>query len=268
MRGAKLASCLLLIVTVGFTFLHHRMGIKAEREFVDFILIRERGIFTLLGSKPVSEFPLKCLSVNRELTDAEKKRVNAQRRHRSRYFHRHLSDLWTRWKKSHSLESGQFLLLEVEDSEQINLLLINKPLLRKTLSEHYEDFASCMSGEFDAEELIGDVQRLKELFHRSSKSHLLMGVIFGYGYNNAQKYRSQQFQDADSGCSIDIKDYIRTRVKRHVTLSDLVLPTFAHFTNPDPQVLQYEKERAEIQAKYRGKDLRKVFIDVFNGKEG
>ena len=257
----------MIAVICGITYADFRNRAQRERDFVEFVLIRERGAYTLFGSKPVSEFTLEYSSSKRKLTASEIKDIEIQRQHRRKYFHRRLSDLWVHWKKNHPVDSEKFCLLEVSLGERDSLLaLINKQRLKSALKMHYDDFKELMEREFDVEVMVNNQQLLKDLLHRSLKSHLAMGILFGYGYENAKKYHAQPSASEKVRSSVDIMDYIKTRMQKHVSLSDLVIPTFACFSKPDPQVIQYEKERKEIIEKYRGKDLRRVFIEVFEGK--
>lgn len=268
----KVLSLFCGFAVLGIYFLAlHREKVSTEREFFEYILIREQGAYTLLGSKPMTEMVLDYpLADDQSISEASQGEPVAVQGKKA--YEKALSQLYSNCGCKYQSQSPGFALgVYRVDPENSSLILTNKESLRTVLNENYELVCSIVGEVYEIGSILDDLVSFRLPFWKKAfDSHVLNGLLFGYGLLNVNAYQEedsfgQTFPISKATCSIN--EIVTAHVKLPIKVEDLILPMFGSYSDPDPQVLQYEKEREEIIEMYRGKDLRRVFIDVFEGGE-
>ena len=109
----------------------------------------------------------------------------------------------------------------------------------------------------------------------SYKYHLLLGLLYGYGWENALIFKWKHQDKAFSQGTRDFLDQIEPKFTGSSLLhgdvlmrpapfscTNFPLPTFASFQINDLNIKKYSKEREEIMEHYKGKDFVQATLDV------
>ncbi len=245
---------------------------KARVElFLKHALIEECGIYTLLGSKPMTG-----VSIAPIIDEQEKKKLYSAQ---TEQFRKYISfakfrptredarKLWNDWKKmEHKYLGDQFFIQE--DKDFGDGLLVNVLTVTYILEKYYEDFEKIIGEPFDPEKVvyrIGD--GLDSLWKKIKKNHYLLGLLFGFGEKNSKYFnwekkkkihypqrRSSCFSPAGSGMPA-----------HELQIEDLDLPAFVSYQVIDEQVEKYRMERDRCIELFKGKDFCELAVSILKG---
>ncbi len=274
----KLATVTLLVLTCasfGF-FLCHSSIIKDEEEFARYLLIREGGMYTLVGSKPITWFYIE----NNQLGSDE----NTKKNHPIQYVlpkeieateddsfnSKTAFVLWKKWQKRHKRGNQQYELVVVEHEDGDNIYFVNKSLVRETLLKHYPLFVKQVGTDFDIDQVLSHIGERQSFFWRKifcidHPNHISAGLFFGYGLENAIGFENLQknHQQENPIFSTSLVELLKARWKKEVSLKELPLPMFRAFSATDHQVELYKKERDNIRKEYEKASLRDLLVLAF-----
>ena len=245
---------------------------KARVElFLKHVLIEERGIYTLLGSKPMSAFTYIPIIDEREKRELYSMQTKQFRKHISfakfRPTREDARKLWNDWKKVEQKYLGdQFLIQEDEDFG--GGFLMNILSVTYILKKYYKDFEKIVKEPFDPAKVvyrIGD--GLDPLWKKIKKNHYLLGLLFGFGEKNARYFNWEQkkkihYPQRRSSCFSPAGSGLPAH---ELTIEDLDLPTFVSYQVIDEQVERYRMERNRCIELFKGKDFCEFAVSILKG---
>jgi len=266
-----------LVALLFFSLFRYQALVEEEREFANYLLIREGGMYTFVGSKPISEF-----SVEKHLLTPEEKlpkegcpvqyfsTEEVESTEDNHFDLDAVAALWRGWQRRHKVNSQKYALITVVRKERDWVYFVNKALVKETLLQYYPLFVKQVGFEFDIEEIMAKIDDPRSFFWQKflpmdKLNHVAAGIFFGYGLENAVCFDEAQ-KDAEptsSMFSASLAERMRAVWKKKVSLKELPLPTFRIFSTTDNQVELYKKEREQIRRDYEGKDLRQLLIVAF-----
>lgn len=248
-------------------------------------MIRENGLYTLMGSKPISTF---YIADGMPETEEGFKVIYAQYLSRPKrnpadiplsyeefhkeyentplYFrHRQLWETWEATTKGKISPRYRFVLQrDPLDKRNDAGLFINVPNTLYVLKFHYSAFARITGLSFDPDKILDEISDNSSPFWRKAfESHYLMGLLFGYGEKNAALFE-WEIQNNSPLPTVKLSEQrtidqtAEICFQERVTLSDLKLPLFGVYSLGDPTIKKYQKEKKYITKQLRGKDFTKV----------
>lgn len=221
--------------------------VELERFFFN-LLIDEPGIFTLMGSKPMTEMYL--ADPSRGLKD------------------------WTIIERLPL--SDNFLLFQkeefyrIETGEKIKLNRITFVNIKETVSvleKNYHFFCSAVGFNFDPLGVVYELGKEHSDFWerlRGRRNYYQWGILYGFGEKN-----SLAFHEKFSGekPSMDLQENLYDQeLIDSPSIEKFSIPTFVSFSDVDPVIKQYEDERKKIQKIYKGKNFLKETIKQLSKK--
>jgi len=238
-----------------------------EKFFHD-LLFLEGGVYTLWGSKPVSEIVLN------HMTDEEWDAVY-QEEVTDCYINDNydIDENWEKWEKIASkFPIKKYLLFRARfDEEEKTSIIYFVDIIKAAtaLQDHYELFCREFGFDFHPLEAILEMPDQESAFWRGMKhaehKALLWGLLFGYGKTNAYTYNWKYF-DSPKSCrkfvdALSMKGSAPSP-KGRVRLSKdhfEVVP-FMTFDENDERVAQYQAERERIRKIYKGKKVLDITL--------
>ena len=211
------------------------------------VLLREGGIYTLWGTKPISSFDISYQD-DELLSEKEK------------WYNRRLRDNWEKFKDMKwCFPLNRYQLIETllgDKKETHRIYFVNIIETARVLKEHYPIFATVGETDFDPIEIVYAMEKKETRFwEKVLMNPLTLGILYGYGKENAS-----YFSWGKEGNN-PLQSLIATSVKGAVTpecpsyynptLANMPLPQFTSFFLYDPVVNKYEEERKAIQAVYK-----------------
>jgi len=272
-----------LVALLLFSLLWHQRLVEEEKEFANYLLIREGGMYTLVGSKPISEFHIE------KGTAAARKR-DLERDLPVQYFSASeievtdgdapfdtetVTALWKGWQRRHKINNQKYALVTVAYEETVDhridwIYFVNKVLVKATLIQYYPLFTEQVGSEFDIDEVMAKIDDLQSFFWQKilpmdKLNHVAAGIFFGYGLENAIGFEEARKNAEPSIAmpSVSLVERLRARWKKKISLRELPLPMFGEYSTGDNQVELYKREREQIRKDYEGKDLRKLLLAAF-----
>ena len=259
---------------------HFEIEVSAEdrkwmcKFFTDFFL--EGGaIYTLFGSKPMSQITIDTASENEWLESAatylskeeegrKKEIINQIKQHHREYDLPQNWEKWMAWKKKYP--HSHFLFAKRPVDENANLFdayIVNAPEVAWTLQKHYSLFSRELKMDFDPIEATLEFEDPNSVFwERIFSNHLLQGVLHGYGERNAYFFSRRLAQGAERGkdfhvCMFDSSSSSKNKREGN-TIETLRIPLFRSYEptyGEDPVIAKYEKERQVVQQLLRKTDF-------------
>lgn len=279
-------------------------------KFFRYFLFYEPGVYTLLGSKPITEiyiaYEQKHLSqlTNEEIEklvyfelnrDDESdmlfyKRLSPDQKKKAilisgKNFIYHVGQLWNQWEKIQCRFplSKKFLLIKKErllgKTEQsnsniekiIDVMFVNIFQTAFILQNHYDLFKRAVGFDFDPLQIVFELENEDSEFWKriqGSQHSYLWGLLHGFGEKNTWGYfwKGRHIIGADThekeiGFANVLEKWSTYQMfpsgeeKNAFSISNFPVPAFASFSETDPVVIQYEKEREIIKNLYKGKDF-------------
>lgn len=238
-------------------------------KFLKHVMIENEGIYTLLGSKPMTTFSIS------PFIDEEEKQVmySAQ----SEQFKKYISlkkftpcvadckQLWKDWKKVEKKYLGsQFLIVEFEKWEEG--ILINIPSVTFILNKYHDEFVK-ITGQFDPNKVIYQIGKNSDPFwSKIEENHYLLGLLLGFGEKNSKEFQEEdkkrvQYQTRRASA----EDPVPNKNPRNLTFEDLIIPPFVIYSLVDDQVEKYKMEREQIIQLYQNQDFAEFTVNILKG---
>lgn len=231
--------------------------------FLKNVMIRERGLYVLLGSKPMSTF-----SIENGFPESTQEHKH--------FRHARTKKLWENWvHKEVSLSSHYKFIARKSPFGDHSLegLFINVPNSEYILKHHYTDFAKLTGQEFSPGEILQDLSNAESLFWtRVFRNHYLSGLLLGFGEKNAylydwgEKNHIEPFVSRPKGMP-SLDQISNLYFKSTIYLEDLYLPLFGSSEINDPVVEKYRIERKYILSKLRGKNFTTEMMRRLQNRE-
>ncbi len=238
---------------------------KDLNTFLEYLLLREHGIYVLFGSKPVVVSNLCIISKERLKKNYENipQKIKEQA-NRNEIRLNFTIQSWEQIQKFFKIKENYLLFFKkYEDIGIADVYFVNKSNLISILSKHHKLFKKRTNIDFDPLTIINEFDDENSKFWCSVKKDIvLQGLIFGYGKTNSILFEKwlktdpQKKQNLENlGFSITSNHLIDANIK--VKYLDFPLPVFRSFQN-DITLEKYKKEREKIISIYKGKDPLKV----------
>jgi hypothetical protein len=237
-------------------------------KFFNRILFEEDAIYTLCGSKPLTEIIIEeytseeISAYYNSLSEEEKKKLTAVIE--SAY---DLPENWRKWEKISSrfpLKKYLFFKSELhKDPRATFLYFVNILNTALVIEEHYPLFRKVVGFDFNPLEVVHEITNKNSKFwKKATSSALLSGILFGYGKKNALTFHWKHF-DHPSTCTHFLESCKHhgsnpsssVQRKEYYAIQNFPIPSFASFDEYDEVVEKYKKERTYIQEVYKGKDF-------------
>jgi hypothetical protein len=234
-------------------------------KFFDDLLFVEGGVYTLWGSKPITEIVLYHHS--QEEID-EMQRVAPEENLENCYIVKNydLPENWERWEKiSSRFPLPKYLLFRshyTEDRKISFIYFVNILRTASVIEENYEIFQRAVGFDFHPLEVVLEMPNQDSIFWKkirsAPKSPVLWGLLFGYGKANAYAFYWKHFDSP--ACETFFSKFPNQfshsgpNGKTEISFKNFEIPAFASFGEEDEMVIQYEKERQKIHKIYRGRD--------------
>lgn len=265
--------------------------------FLENLMIRDCGIYTLLGSKPMTEFDITESSpaTEEELAESyeelklflEKAKQDPEHYHANgailpsfEEFKRKClthslaflekRKLWNDWLEAKiNISNPLFKLIETGNENKMGLF-IHIPQTVYILKKYQNEFSALTSIKFDPDNILDSIDDKNSVFwNRVFVNHYLMGLLFGYGEKNAYLFDYIRRQ----GIPFDLasisrfpqlsrmEEYMKKVLKKKISIKDLPIPFFASFEIDDPQVSKYSKERKKIIKFLKDRDIDSFVLE-------
>ena len=216
-----------------------------ETIFLENLMIREGGLFVLMGSKPMVWFELGESSGCSWSKEMER--------------------IWPVWKAHLNEYVGPcYAIREDFIHKGHSAYFANIPNTLALLNTHYSEFKRLYGKEFDPIEMIHEFQNNNpsDFWDAVFQNHYLQGLLFGYGPRNSAGFLWIQENNLTLP-PLQIFTFERSDCnyfKPEVTVTDLPLPSLALYGVHDSYLEKYRSERIAIFKKFKNKD----FVTVTN----
>lgn len=263
---------------------------KEERDWMDKFFrdyfLEGSAIYTLFGTKPISQVLI--ISANEKeriesmmphmqnMDEDEKTNVLKELQEYSQNYDLDKNwEKWIAWKKTQG--PSPFLFAKrSSDSLMSSGYIINVREVIWSLQKHYALFSRELGQDFDPVEVALEFENLQSTFwDKVFASHLLQGILHGYGERNAYFFARQMDQsttqeEQEKCCNLFKSEIVKN--KEEGSLADLQLPSFRSYQLPygeDPMIARYKREKEYIQEKLKGKDfIIEVINRIFDANDG
>jgi hypothetical protein len=216
--------------------------------FFKVLLTKETLGYVLLGEKPVAwltylpklswEFPFRSLLRLKPYLSSNNQIMKKG---------------WKTWEKYSSLRSNHFLFIEersLYSSCAHWIFVINRDLFCKVVNEHCLEFERILGRKITGEALFERVKQEQALLKLLQNNDVLLGIILGFGKNNAQCFAEGDRKKLGFFPAASDK------------ISSIQLPSFrANLNDPETMLLRekYLKCRDRIQAIFLDQN---VIVDI------
>ncbi|MCH9811764.1 hypothetical protein K0U07_03260 [bacterium] len=263
---------------VGALYYCEQQRISDERDFVEYGLLREGAIYTLLGEKPISQFgafsheKVSDIEIESLINECRVKLDKSKLLFTEKdYFKKDIRILWETWKSRQKLNSKSFALVGHSNQNITFIHLVNKSMLKKVLEENHELLSNFFQMELDIGKILAEIEDPKSFLWTHMMNyeygHLSMGLLYGFGRENScifQQYCDENVTMKGKSSSLEgWEDSFNRFYCTNISLDNLILPVFITYHDNDPVLEHYKEERARIRREYKDVDLRQLFIDAF-----
>jgi hypothetical protein len=243
-------------------------------QFFEDVMLYEKGIYTLWGSKPLTRIAVEHYS------DAEKQAFyNSLTEDEKKDFQPYaggynLDKTWFQWEKiQHHFPMNRYIFLKMDQFQEDHVFFVLFVDVIKTaaiIQDNYDAFRKVIGADFHPLELTLSLKEKNAVFWKKieGNSHL-WGILFGFGKINSHLFQWQHFDHPEScndfckniGSSLS-NDFIISEdsVKEPIkyTINEFPIPAFKSFNVIDPVVDNFRDERDRIKEIYKDKD----FLDL------
>ncbi len=171
--------------------------------------------------------------------------------------------LLAKWRSFGKKMTGDtYCFTEPQDNE---LLFINLPLCIKTISEHEALFSTILETELSPEEIARNLGvKNSPVWERILKSHLLTGLLCGFGLENAKGFHicTQPKESCSSASTRPTSVFI----KNHPKFSEINIPSFGVYPGGEGVVTRYKSEREAIIAACSDHAFKKLALKKLKQK--
>lgn len=255
-----------------------------ERLFLENVMIREKGLYVLMGTKPLSCFEVEDIYSENTVRSAYKNYLKNKPVSPMNFeeFHKQYKQtlpklplrlrfetLWKHWcetKEGSISPCYRFVARKAPFNHEINFgLFINVPSTTYILKKNYESFSQITGISFDPITVIDEISDKNSLFwERVFHNHYLMGLLFGFGERNAFIFdwgaQHEAFLSDQQEVKLCDKRFIDEN-KSFISPRDLKLPLFGSFSINDPYLENYKKEQKQIINRFKRKDFVTVVMN-------
>jgi hypothetical protein len=252
-----------------------------ELVFLENVMIREGGLYVLMGSKPMSTFPVEdCgfpeseeeIKLAYELYLSESMVGNLKESPVSYdefaedcrdSIHLHYRELWNASRerlKDYVGPRYRFVLRKNPFGEQRRGgLFINVPNTLHALKHYYQEFAEVYGGPFEPEKVLNEISNDESPFWTCVfRSNYTQGLIFGYGRENSHEF-DWQMKNKLSLPRLEIEGQsLEPLMKKNIKVPDLRLPSISVYSVADEKLKKYRQERKLIFKELKGKDFEQT----------
>lgn len=257
---------------------------KNDRDVVDvflrYVAISELGVYTILGSKPVSQFHIPQaqtedkLKAQYEMMPEEfRKKISFKKYNTTKEIEK-LREICNKWMKVQHKYVGDHFVIHF-DKEMRSGYLVNVPLAIYVLREHYEDFSRVLGIDFDP------IIAAKEIGNHSSKfwgnfekngTSFLWGILFGYGEKNSKLFQWER--EKSVSFPFRIPSYHSPWLKKRrffgcalrENINNLDIPHFVVYQPVDEIVGKYLFEKKQILEIYKKRDFAETTVAFLKGQ--
>lgn len=262
---------------------------RLRRLFLEHLMIREGGLYTLLGSKPMTYFDVsQGFPENPELqqqeyhtyvTLLEKDRPDKKKPTLEEYIfqkkqeiHLDFRKLWEFWKKHHPPALGEkYVIMTSPDSDQTEEhgLFINIPNTIYILKRHQDTFKKETGVAYNPDTILGEISNKKSSFWTKVFSNsYLFGILMGYGERNSKIWTWCSENDKIATIRLgfhghpEVNEIGSVFFKIDLKPSDLLLPMYVSFSIYDETLETYRKERESIIQYFESKDFISTVLSL------
>jgi hypothetical protein len=246
---------------------------SSELLFLENVMIREAGLYVLMGSKPMSTFEI---DAGFPETEEEKKRYyrdylraqnSASKQSLMSYeqfskqcdnsLHFHYKHLWETWQAKMLQEVGPCYLFVARKNpygeRRKSGLFINVPHTLLTLKKYYQEFVEMNGAPFDPQQVLNEISDENSSFwEKAFHSNYTQGLLLGYGRKNAFAF-SWQVENNIMASALPLLN--EPTFKQDIAISDLQLPSVQVFSLGDEILETYKRERSQILDELKNKDF-------------
>lgn len=238
--------------------------------FLKYVMIKNHGLFTLLGSKPMTAFyfyPAPNEQEKRIIYEAQseqlKKQISFEKFHPNRD---DCKQVWKDWKAIEKKYLGKQFLF-VEDEELEHGIFINIQTVTFILDKYYEEFSKVVQQPFNPDKAVYLIGNSSESFwQKIKKSDYLMGLLFGFGEKNAQYFQWEKEGKAHYFFRRYSENFCnQEKKKKEMSVEDLDIPEFIAYQTVDEQEERYKLEREKCIQLYKNQDFVELTVRLLKG---
>ncbi len=223
----------------------------------DNILFWEHGIYTLWGSKPITEIVLSHYT-NDELAQIEKT-ASLNPSNNGYLVEGDLEENWGKWEAVQSrFPMKRYLLFKSHDSvdgRHSFVYFVNILKTATVIQENYDLFSKAVGFDFHPLEVVLEMPNHESMFwnrlNNSCDSPMLWGILFGFGRQNSHCFYWKHFDCPKIGERFfdqfpgQFSNPEPTGMIR-ISAQNFTLPTFVSFSDEDEVLERYKIERKKI----------------------
>jgi hypothetical protein len=278
--------------------------VNYETLFIENLMLRDGGLFTLLGSKPMILFNItddlerteeefaKSYREEKERLEKTKqdpgnvnlniaipsyeefKEKQLRIREANQFCER--KKIWEEWvSKRGYISTPTYKLIARGSGDNKCGLFINIVQLHYILNKYRNEFEQIVRVEFDPNTIVDSIGDETDIFwQKVFKNHFLLGLLLGYGEKNAYLFdwvrrNSLPLESIAIHRFPEISRlecHTKGIFKKNVTIADLVIPYFASFEIDDREIERYLNEREKIIHFLKDKDLATFVLECLQIK--
>lgn len=254
-------------------------------EFFKKFLFLEGGVYTLYGSKPMTELVLDSKTPEEKLAlqEAALKKLSKKElaefkasclEYEEKYWFEETWDMWE--EKLKDLPIKRFLFIERKIGIPANLqenryiYFVNIAETAKILKKYYSLFRNYVGFEFNPLSVVFEMKNPDSPFWNAIwrenctyKNVCLMGLLFGYGLENSYSFSWHFIKDENPQETIFIEAFLKQgmptvsveALKQFNPPHNFLLPAYISFSISDPQTRQYKCEYIKIRDIYKNSTI-------------
>ena len=267
------------------TLIHDKNKKENLTLFLENLMVRYGVLYTLIGTKPVTEFDIEetieeteedikqsyldlkefIEKKGNDVTDVALQQVKLPTyeefrlrciKNRKLLGHLNHKKLWLDFRKHIGVLDPKFCILDKKSpyTERPFGLFVNIPNLVYTLYHYRTIFMERTELTYNPEEIVFQIKDEDSVFwNRVFKDHFLSGLIYGYGERSAYLFewsdkhlKTNKKEKGDFACNEEqLKKRVKLIVKTDIQVSDLSLPEFFYFGVTDSKMSEYRSYKRD-----------------------
>jgi hypothetical protein len=202
-------------------------------------MIRNYGLFVLMGSKPMVWFGIQ--------------------KEGGCFWSEEIGDYWETWKKDSTHLLGPCYAF-VEDKNGKSAYFMNIPHVFSIVNQFYVQFVQVVGKNFSPVGAARELMRpgRSEFWEKVLDNHYLKGLLLGYGPRNASNFFWAHKNDFILPSNYLFQKDSTSHWRPTISYKDLPLPIMTIYTLSDTVLEQYKLERKAILRELKGKDFPTV----------
>ncbi|NGX45255.1 MAG: hypothetical protein K940chlam2_00400 [Chlamydiae bacterium] len=238
-------------------------------KFIKDFFLTESTIYTLFGSKPMSEIPLCCAAKGDWLSGyskliqnyPEEKKQKALSELESYIDDYDLPINWNRWVNwsSKNLDRSFLFSKRTTDSKDLfSIYVVNVQETAWILQKHYSLISRELDMEFEPLQAVLEFEDLDSLFwQKVFNSHFVQGILHGYGKRNSYFFDRKILLQEKNTFDLYTHPIFKSALDIKDKKKDLPLPRFRSFSSDlsqDPAHQKYQREKQQIRKTLKEKN--------------